>query len=481
LTANKKYYIEALHKDGTGGDNLAVGWQGPGITGEAERPIPASRLYKWLPPPAITTQPSNQSVAVGASATFNVVATGTALRYQWRKGGTNISGANSASYITPATVIGDNGALFSCVVTNGAETATSNNATLTVTGGAPTITTQPSNQTVTAGQTATFSVVASGSGTLSYQWRKNGSNISGATSASYTTPATVAGDNGALFSCVVTNASGSVTSNNALLTVNYAPTITTQPSNQAVNEGQTATFSIAATGNPAPTYQWRKNGTNISGATSTSYTTPVTVAGDNGALFSCVVTNTVGSVTSNNATLTVYLLSPVITTQPLNKTVTEGQTATFTVVATGTSLSYQWRKNGTNIGGATSASYTTPATTTADNGALYSCVVSNTGGSATSNNATLTVNCVLPVITQQPAAMVVTEGQTATFTIAANGTGITYQWRKNGTSIVGATSSSYTTPITVVPDNGAQYSCIITNSCGSLRTPDLKDFVKALF
>jgi hypothetical protein len=83
----------------------------------------------------------------------------------------------------------------------------------------PSITTQPANQTVTVGQTATFSVVAAGSTPLSYQWRKNGVNISGATSSSYTTPPTVSGDNGALFSVVVNNAFGSVTSANATLTV----------------------------------------------------------------------------------------------------------------------------------------------------------------------------------------------------------------------------------------------------------------------
>src|SRR5205823_728060 len=84
---------------------------------------------------------------------------------------------------------------------------------------------------------------------------------------------------------------------------------------------------------------------------------------------------------------------PSIATQPANQTVTVGQTATFTVVATGTApLSYQWQKNGTAISGATSASYTTAATTSSDNGAQFVVVVSNTAGSVTSNAATLTVN-----------------------------------------------------------------------------------------
>ncbi len=350
--------------------------------------------------PTITTQPANQTVSVGQTATFSVVASGTApLTYQWKKNGTAISGATSASYTTPATVIGDNGALFSVVVTNAAGSATSNNATLTVNAAAvaPTITTQPANQTVSVGQTATFSVVASGTAPLTYQWKKNGIAISGATSATYTTPATVIGDNGALFSVVVTNSASSATSNNATLTVNaaaVAPTITTQPANQTVTVGQTATFSVVASGTAPLTYQWKKNGTAISGATSASYTTPATVIGDNGALFSVVVTNAAGSATSNNATLTVNAaaVAPTITTQPANQTVTIGQTATFSVVASGTApLTYQWKKNGTAISGATSASYTTPATVIGDNGALFSVVVTNAAGSVTSNNATLTV------------------------------------------------------------------------------------------
>jgi hypothetical protein len=140
---------------------------------------------------------------------------------------------------------------------------------------------------------------------LSYQWRKNGANITGATSASYTTPATTAADNGSLFSVVVSNSAGSVTSNNAILTVKTPPTITTQPANQTVKAGKTAKFSVTATGTTPLGYQWRKNGVNIPGATKASYTTPATTLADNGALFSVTVTNSVGSVTSNNATLTV--------------------------------------------------------------------------------------------------------------------------------------------------------------------------------
>jgi len=273
----------------------------------------------------------------------------------------------------------------------------SNGATKTV---APTIAAQPSSQVVTAGQTATFSVAANGTAPFSYQWLKNNANIGGATAASYTTPATIAGDSGAKFDVVVSNSAGSATSAMATLTVNpatVAPAITTQPANQSVTVGQTATFSVAATGTVPLSYQWQKNSANISGATSASYTTPATAAADDGAKFDVIVSNAAGSQTSTGATLTVNAaaVAPTITTQPANQTVTLGQPATFNVTATGTApLSYQWQKNSANISGATSASYTTPATTSGDNGAKFDVIVSNTVGSQTSAMATLTVNSV---------------------------------------------------------------------------------------
>ena len=332
---------------------------------------------------------------------------------------------------------------------------------------APSITTQPSNQTVTNGQTATFTVMASGTAPLSYQWQKAGVTISGATSADYTTPATTSADNGTQFKVNVSNAAGSTTSAAATLTVNSAPAITTQPSNQAVTVGQTATFTVVAAGEAPLSYQWLKGGVNISGATSASYTTPATTAADNGSQFTVMVSNSTGNITSNVATLTVNS-PPAITTQPANQTVIAGHTATFTVVATGTApLSYQWLKGSVNISGATAATYTTPATTAADNGSQFTVTISNVASSVTSNVATLTVN-VPPSITTQPANQSVTVGQTATFTVVASGTApLSYQWQKAGVNISAATSASYTTPATLITDNGSQFGVVVTNPYGN--------------
>jgi Immunoglobulin domain/Immunoglobulin I-set domain len=173
------------------------------------------------------------------------------------------------------------------------------------------------------------------------------------------------------------------------------PSLTVQPASVTVSVGQTATFSVSATGTVPISYQWQKGGTNIAGANAASYTTPVTTLADNGSKFDVIVSNSAGSVTSAQATLTVSAspVAPNITVQPTNQTVTAGQAATFSVTATGTApLTYQWQKNGAVITGATAASYTTPVTTTADSGELFRVVVSNTAGSMTSNTATLTVN-----------------------------------------------------------------------------------------
>ena len=205
---------------------------------------------------------------------------------------------------------------------NGAN-VTGVNFTDTAASAAPTITTQPTNQTATAGQTATFTVVATGTAPLTYQWQKNGVNVSGATAASYTTPATTTADSGATFRVVVSNTAGTVTSAAATLTVTAAtvtPSITTQPTNQTVTAGQTATFSVAATGTAPLSYQWNKNGSAMAGATSSSYTTPATTSSDSGSSFAVAVSNSAGKVTSNAATLTVNAAAPTVSFSPTSLT-----------------------------------------------------------------------------------------------------------------------------------------------------------------
>ncbi len=336
---------------------------------------------------------------------------------------------------------------------------------------------EASSLTVTAGQSVKIEVTADGTQPFTYQWRKNGATIAGATLATYTIAAATTTDS-ANYSAVVTNAVDFTISDDAVLTVNSgsggtAPTITTQPASRTVTAGQAASFSVTASGSATLTYQWRKSGTAISGATSSTFAIAATTATD-AATYSVVVTNSAGSVTSNAATLSVnpVATAPTITSQPVSLSVTAGQTASFSVTASGSSLSYQWYKYGGAISGATAATYTIAATTTAD-AANYSVFVANSAGSATSNSVTLLVNpsnIIAPTIINQPTSLTVTAGQAASFSVTASGSAtLTYQWRKSGTAIVGATKSTYSIPATTATD-AALYSVVVTNSAGSVTS-----------
>jgi glucose/arabinose dehydrogenase len=265
--------------------------------------------------PSITMDPGNQTVLQGQPANFSVTANGTApLTYQWQRNMVNITGANSSTFTIPTTVFADNGAKFRCVVTNSFSTANSNEATLTV-NAPPNISAQPADQTVVQGQPATFNVTANGTAPFTYQWQRNMVNISGANSSSFTIPTTTFADNGAKFRCVVTNSFGTANSNEATLTVNAPPNISLQPADQTVTVGQPATFNVTANGTAPFTYQWQRNMANITSANSSSYSTPSPALADNGTKFRCVVSNSFGTATSNEATLTVQPPAPALLTE----------------------------------------------------------------------------------------------------------------------------------------------------------------------
>ena len=261
--------------------------------------------------PVITQQPANKTVGVGDPVTFTVVASGggAALSYQWQKDGANISGATSATCSITAAANSDAGS-YASIVSDAAGSTTSNGAVLTVstTNVPPSILQNPASATVVAGNANTFSATFTGSAPVNAKWQKssdggaNYADIAGATTA--TSPASHTINNvqvadAGMYRLVATNAWGTATTSAATLTVNYAPVITTQPASASIYVGQSATFTVAANALPAPTFQWNKNGTAISGTTSASYT--ATSAGS----YTVTVTNAVGSVTSNAAVLTV--------------------------------------------------------------------------------------------------------------------------------------------------------------------------------
>jgi hypothetical protein len=350
--------------------------------------------------PTITQQPASQSVTAGQSATFSVMATGTApFAYQWYMNGA-ASGSNSNTFSVAQIATGQTGAQIYVIVTNAAGSATSATVTLTVTApaSAPTIAQQPTNDTVTAGQTAAFSVVATGTAPLTYQWFMNGT-AAGTNSNLFSIAQTTAGQTGAQIYVKVSNATGNATSATVTLTVTAAataPTITQQPTNDTVTAGQAAAFSVTATGTAPLTYQWFMNGT-AAGTNSSTFSIAQTTTGQSGAQVYVKVSNATGSATSNTVTLTVNPATPTaptITLQPTNLTVTAGQSATFTMTATGTApLTYQWFMNGSAVG-TNSNSYTISQTTLGETGAQIYVTVTNVVNTATSQTVTLTVNAV---------------------------------------------------------------------------------------
>jgi hypothetical protein len=413
----------------------------------------------------IGTQPVTQALCAGANASFTVVASGPGtITYQWKKNGSDIPGATAATYTITGVTAGD-AADYSVVITSTCGSITSNVVALTL-NAATSITTQPSVQNICAGANASFTVVGAGTGTLTYQWKKDGNDIAGANSATYTITG-VAAANAGNYTVVVTGDCGSVTSNVAVLSLKSATVITTQPSALAACAGANASFTVVATGSGTLTYQWKKDGNDISGANSATYSLTGVAAAD-AANYSVVVTGDCGSVTSNAVALTINAAT-VIVTAPANQQVCAGANASFTVAATGTgTLTYQWKKGGTDISGATSSTYTITGVTATDAG-TYSVAVTGTCGTVTSATATLTVNAATQ-ITTQPSAQTVCAGANASFTVTASGTGtLTYQWRKNGADINGATSATYTITGVVAGDAG-NYSVAVTGTCGTVTS-----------
>lgn len=466
--------------------------------------------------PVITSQPvATQSVTPGSSVTFSVAATGTpAPTYQWLKNGGVMSGWTNAT-LTLSSVSTNDSATYAVVVSNSAGSVTSNASVLTVASTPvvteppppppagttlPVFTTQPvaTLSAPTAGS-VTLTVSATGTPAPAYQWLKNGAIVPGWTSATLTMVAVTTNDT-ATYSAMATNSAGTATSTSSLVTITppgstitppptpttVAPVIYTQPASQTVAAGATATFTITAEGVPAPTFQWRKNGVNLAGATTMTFKL-TNVTGSDAATYSIVATNSAGTVTSSNATLTVTSTDPVVPTptplpptlppvstdgapkitgQPVSQTVTAGSSTNFTATASGTPTpTFQWRKNGVNIAGATAATLSFRSVTTAD-AAGYSVIASNSAGSAVSDIATMVVQT-RPTFTTQPAAQAVAAGAPAKFSVVVSAIpGATYQWRKNGVAIAGATNSTLSIGSVAAGDTGS-YSVVATNTVGS--------------
>jgi hypothetical protein len=354
--------------------------------------------------PAITSI-ATAAGTVGTPFTYNIAASFTPTSYAATglPGGLVVNTATGLINGTPTT----SGAFaVSLTATNSFGTGTATTLTVTIAaapvigggggvlGSAPAVTTNPADQSVTEGGTATFTVVATGTAPLTYQWRRDLVAISGGTSATLTLTGVKLADAGS-YSVLVSNAIGSTGSGPAQLTVaalTTPPSITTQPVSQTIPPGNTATFTVVATGASPLAYQWRKNGTPIAGATASTLTIRSASVSDNGA-YTVVVTNSIGTATSSAANLSVDsgAVAPAITTQPVAQVANVGGNVTLSVTATGTApLSYQWFRDGVALPGATAATLALTNVQGSDSGA-YSVRITSSAGTVTSNAATLTV------------------------------------------------------------------------------------------
>jgi hypothetical protein len=322
---------------------------------------------------------------------------------------------------------------------------------------APTVT-QPASISVPLGQTATFSVSATGIGTVTYQWYKNGVAINGANSSSYTTPPTVAGDTGAVFTLTVSNSAGTVTSGPATLTVQLPPPMAkslvpnsaTPPYNSSVMllatfSGGTAVIGSTGAGSSDLT---------TSAVSGSSYPTPLLTSPTT---YTLTVTDPKGNVVSTTCLVTpsAVAITPI---SPANQTLAPGQIPFAATATGGATNNLAWT--------ATAGTFTGNVWTAPNTPGTYTITASSVDEPSVSVSTTVTISA--PVITTQPSSQHVCTGSTLVLSATASYAN-SYQWSLNGTPIPGATSSTYTVSSAALANVG-NYSVTVTNGVSSVTS-----------
>jgi hypothetical protein len=437
-------------------------------------------LGTTCPPVSITDQPTpgEQSVCPGADVSYSVSADGTNVTYQWRLNGSDLAGETGPTLDLTGVSESDDGTYIVLVDDDCGTPVLSDAAVLNVNDSAQ-IVEQPGplSQSACLGSEVSYSANAAGSG-LTYQWIKDGNDLSGETGDRLTLSDLEMSDAGVYSYRVEDNCGGSVTSETVELFVvdPEPPVIDIQPipASQTVCAGTSMMYEVAATGTEL-TYQWQVDGNDLAGPQSNQLVIdPVEVA-DEGT-YRVLVTDACGqTVTSDEVELLVY--APVeITGQPAPsaQAVCPGSTADYSVTAAGIDLVYQWQFNGTDITGETSDSLTITDAQFADSGTYTVLVEDSCGFAAVSDPVTLDVqDDASPVIASQPAPQMqeVCTGETVTYSVSANGLDLTYQWLKDGIEISGATQSELELADIQLSDAG-NYSVVVDSACGDPVTSD---------
>ncbi|WP_414661256.1 immunoglobulin domain-containing protein [Horticoccus sp. 23ND18S-11] len=335
--------------------------------------------------PSITLHPSGASAYVGDSVTLTGGADGDApLAFQWYKGGTAVGGATGTTFTVAPLALTDT-AVYYFIATNPYGTATSLPTAIYVTKRPQTLSLAPTVTTAIAGSSIVLSATSSSNLPVSLTLVSGAASLNGniltGSGGSVVVRATQAG-NDSFAAAEALDRTYTFTSGS------LSPFITSPPPDQTVTAGTGVTFRAAAIGTPAPTYQWQKDGSAIAGATTATLALATTTLADSGR-YTVTVTNPAGSATAS-ATLTVRA-APTITSAPVSQTVLAGESVRFSVDVTGfPTPTFQWRRNGTALTGATNATLALASVTTASAG-RYEVIATNALGTATSPAATLTV------------------------------------------------------------------------------------------
>lgn len=430
-------------------------------------------------PISITTQPVSKTVNPGTPVSFTVAVAASSqgvVTYQWRKNGTSIVDATSATlYLSSVSKAVDEGT-YDCVITNGSSIVTSSTATLSINAPVTTVTAtrSPAGTTLATGTKVTFTATANGT-SPQYQWKLNGSPITGATASTYVIDSLTL-DHAGSYTVAVTNVvtTTEVVSTAVPLAVAQPVTITSMsrtPSETDVTPGAAVTFSVTITGSSQDlTYQWRKGTIAIPGATGPTYTIDAADTSHVGG-YDVVVKNivTTGGVLSSTVFLGVQAPVTAVTLNrsPTPSAVATGTKITFTAVSDGSSPVYAWRRDGEIIDGATSSTLVLNSAAEADSG-TYTVTVTNslTPSGVTSSGVALVVAAPVNItsVGRTPESASLPAGSQVTFSVFVTGStqNLTYQWRKDGSPIPDGTGPTLVITSADEEDEGS-YDVVVKN------------------